>query len=182
VSYSNQAGYGEGPVTGGLFLGDDASSALTDTSRFAVTQDQRNTVRARVRMQTTKRTWIALSGDMEAVFPWNSNEKTVDLLAQYGPEINRKSNFARGQSAEYFSDDFGPYCAAGRRFFRRVPRKDRFHILHSARSMSASSFAFGRAREPYFVDPASPQNAKWSVNALDASSPKKRPPVTGPSP
>src|SRR5262249_17667980 len=54
ISYSNQAGYGKGPVTGGLFLGDDASSVLTDTERFAVSQDQRNTFRSRVRFQTSK--------------------------------------------------------------------------------------------------------------------------------
>jgi hypothetical protein len=32
VSYSNQIGTAQGPVTGGLFLGDQASSALTDNS------------------------------------------------------------------------------------------------------------------------------------------------------
>src|SRR2546428_2264508 len=45
LSYANQTGYGLGPITGGLFLGSDAANALTDTSRFAVTQDQRNSLR-----------------------------------------------------------------------------------------------------------------------------------------
>jgi len=41
VSYSNQLGIAQGPVTGGLFLGDEAGAVLTDNSRFFVTQDQR---------------------------------------------------------------------------------------------------------------------------------------------
>jgi len=51
LSYANQSGIGQGPITGGLFLGDKATGGLTDTSKFAVSQDQRNTVRARVRYQ-----------------------------------------------------------------------------------------------------------------------------------
>ncbi|HEY6309144.1 MAG TPA: TonB-dependent receptor, partial [Candidatus Angelobacter sp.] len=43
LSYANQTGIGQGPITGGLFLGSDANTGLTDTSRFPVTQDQRNT-------------------------------------------------------------------------------------------------------------------------------------------
>src|ERR1700730_132212 len=41
LSYANQSGIGQGPITGGLFLGNDAANALTDTSKFAVTQDHR---------------------------------------------------------------------------------------------------------------------------------------------
>src|SRR5213595_219481 len=60
LSYANQSGYGHGPITGGLFLGSDAANALTDTSRFAVTQDQRNSLRARVRFQAPRRIWLAM--------------------------------------------------------------------------------------------------------------------------
>ena len=35
VSYSNMVGFGYTPVTGGLFLGDEASDALANTGRFA---------------------------------------------------------------------------------------------------------------------------------------------------
>src|SRR5262249_3924114 len=54
LSYANQVATGRGPITGGLFLGADAEDALTDTSRFSVTQDQRNTARARLRYQLTQ--------------------------------------------------------------------------------------------------------------------------------
>ena len=43
LSYANQMGIGDRPITGGLFLGSDAAAALTDTSRFPVTQDPGHT-------------------------------------------------------------------------------------------------------------------------------------------
>jgi hypothetical protein len=61
VSYANQSGLGQGPITGGLFIGSDAQGVLTDTSKFAVSQDQRNTLRARVRFQATTRLWFAIA-------------------------------------------------------------------------------------------------------------------------
>ncbi|HEY1424589.1 MAG TPA: hypothetical protein VGF20_14140 [Candidatus Acidoferrum sp.] len=47
VSYANQSGLGQSPITGGLFIGSDAQGVLTDTRKFAFSQDQRNTLRAR---------------------------------------------------------------------------------------------------------------------------------------
>jgi outer membrane receptor protein involved in Fe transport len=36
LSFANQSGVGRGPITGGLFLGSDASNQLADMSKFAV--------------------------------------------------------------------------------------------------------------------------------------------------
>jgi hypothetical protein len=105
ISYANQSGIGQGPVTGGLFIGDDASSALTDTSRFAVSQDQRNTLRSRVRFQSSKRTWLAISGEYGSGLPVEF-EGDVDkdyLLTQYGPAIIGKVNFDKGRVEPNFS-------------------------------------------------------------------------------
>jgi len=105
ISYANQSGIGQGPVTGGLFIGDDASSALTDTSRFAVSQDQRNTLRSRVRFQSSKRTWLAISGEYGSGLPVEL-EGDVDkdyLLTQYGPAIIGKVNFDKGRVEPNFS-------------------------------------------------------------------------------
>ncbi len=121
LSYSNQAGYGQGPVTGGLFLGDDASGAPTETSRFAVSQDQRNTLRARVRLQSSKRTWVAISGDYGSGLPVELDAGNVDLnflFAQYGPAIIGKVNFDRGRVAPNFS--LG--AAAGWEVYRKEQR------------------------------------------------------------
>ena len=55
VSYSNMVGRGFTPVSGGLFLGDEADELLQSRGSFPITQDQRNTVRARVRFQAHPR-------------------------------------------------------------------------------------------------------------------------------
>ena len=60
LSYSYIVGNVWFPVTGGLFLGDDATAAETQlTGHFPDSQDQRNTVRGRVRYQVAPRFWIA---------------------------------------------------------------------------------------------------------------------------
>ncbi|HLZ13567.1 MAG TPA: TonB-dependent receptor [Candidatus Acidoferrum sp.] len=155
VSYSNQSGIGEGPVTGGLFLGDDASSALTNTARFAVTQDQRNTLRARMRMQTTKRTWIALSGEYGSGLPVELDATATNipfLLQQFGPEIIGKVNFDRGRVAPNFS--LG--AAAGWEVYRKEQRSvglqiqsenltDRVNVLDFASLFSGTAVATPRS-------------------------------------
>jgi hypothetical protein len=109
LSYSNQSAVAQGPITGGFFLGSDAGSALLDTGKFAVTQDQRNTVRARVHAQITKRTWVAVSADYGSGLPVELNVDTVDqnflnfLLAQYGPEILSRVDLNRGRVRPNFS-------------------------------------------------------------------------------
>ncbi|HLK05253.1 MAG TPA: TonB-dependent receptor [Candidatus Acidoferrum sp.] len=155
VSYSNQAGYGEGPVTGGLFLGDDASSALTNTSKFAVTQDQRNTLRARMRLQSYKRTWLAISGEYGSGLPVELDTSKVDqhfLLTQYGPQILGKMNFAKGRVAPNFS--LG--AAAGWDVYRKETRSvalqieganltDRVNVINFASLFSGTAVAAPRS-------------------------------------
>ena len=61
ASYSWEVGNAWFPVTGGLFFGDDATDAETQlTGHFPDSQDQRNTVRGRVRYQVTPRFWVAV--------------------------------------------------------------------------------------------------------------------------
>ncbi len=57
LSYSYTVGNAWFPVTGGLFLGDDA--LIPTSGHFPDSQDQRNTVRGRVRYQVAPRLWIA---------------------------------------------------------------------------------------------------------------------------
>ena len=58
ASYSYIVGQAWFPVTGGLFLGDDAE--LPTTGHIPDSQDQRNTVRARVRLK-----WLRAFGSRE---------------------------------------------------------------------------------------------------------------------
>src|SRR5262249_37753201 len=48
LGYTYMVGVGWLPITGGLFLGEEASSALASTERFPISQDQRHTLRGRV--------------------------------------------------------------------------------------------------------------------------------------
>ena len=57
LSYSYTVGNAWFPVTGGLFLGDDA--VIPSIGHFPDSQDQRNTVRGRLRYQVAPRFWIA---------------------------------------------------------------------------------------------------------------------------
>jgi hypothetical protein len=106
VSYSNQLGVAQGPVTGGLFLGDEAGSAFGHNTRFSLTQDQRNTSRAHIRAQATRRAWAALTSSYGSGLPAEFGEGERDfLLAQYGPQVLARVNFERQRVRPSFSLD-----------------------------------------------------------------------------
>ena len=104
LSYSNQIGIGYLPVAGGLFLGDDASGALS-TGSFPISQDQRNTARARFRYQATRRAWVAISGLYGSGLPVEFDGDQATALAQYGQRIVDQVNFDRGRVRPSFSLD-----------------------------------------------------------------------------
>ena len=116
VSYSNQTGVGQGPITGGLFLGDKASG-VSDTSKFPVSQDQRNTVRARERFQATGRLWFATSAEFGSGLPVDLGGPAdlSFLLAQYGSAILDHVNFNAGRVRPNFSLD----AAAGATLYHK---------------------------------------------------------------
>ena len=108
LSYANQVAVGQGPVTGGLFLGDEAQDALTGTSRFPVSQDQRNTVRARVRYQVAPRGWLAVGYTFGSGLPVEAEGGSLDfnfLLQQYGPEVLSRVNFGTQRVKPSFTVD-----------------------------------------------------------------------------
>jgi outer membrane cobalamin receptor len=127
LSYANQSGIGQGPITGGLFLGSDAASGLTDTSRFAVTQDQRNTLNGRVRFQAIKRAWLAFGGEYGSGLPVNLGSGTPDinfLTAQFGAEVLNRVDFKRGRVRPGFSFD----AAAGAELYHKEQRSAAMQI------------------------------------------------------
>ena len=100
ISYANQEGVGQGPIAGGLFIGAEAIQGVPDNSRFWVSQDQRNTARARLRFQASKRLWLAMNGSFGSGLPVELDTGDTDysfLLAQYGPAILNEVDFARGR-------------------------------------------------------------------------------------
>jgi outer membrane cobalamin receptor len=106
VSYSYMVGSTYLPVTGGLFLGDDAANALSNTSgRFWDTQDQRHTARTRFRYALTPRLWVALGAESGSGLPVAFEGTEAQANAQYGPSIVNRVNFARNRVKPSFSLD-----------------------------------------------------------------------------
>jgi len=106
VSYSYMVGSAYLPVTGGLFLGTDATSALSQTNgRFWVSQDQRNTVRTRFRYQIVERFWVALGAEYGSGLPVEFDGTEEQAVAQYGQAIVSRVNFDVGRVKPSLSID-----------------------------------------------------------------------------
>jgi outer membrane cobalamin receptor len=106
LSYSNMAGTAQLPVTGGLFLGDSAQGVLGGRNTFPISQDQRNTARARLRNQLHPRVWMALTAEYGSGLPTDLNPNEIDissLVTQYGQPIVDKVNFSAGRVHPNFS-------------------------------------------------------------------------------
>jgi hypothetical protein len=98
LSYSYMVGNAWFPVTGGLFLGSNAGAAEGNLNgHFPVTQDQRNTVRGRVRFQIHPRVWMAAGFQYDSGLPFEFDGDPATALAEYGPEVLGRINFARGR-------------------------------------------------------------------------------------
>jgi hypothetical protein len=95
VSYSYNVGNAWFPVTGGLFLGDDA--VIPTTGHLPDSQDQRNTVRGRLRYQVTHRFWIAGGVQYDTGLPFEFEGTYDQALAQYGQQVVNRINLARGR-------------------------------------------------------------------------------------
>jgi TonB dependent receptor/TonB-dependent Receptor Plug Domain len=95
VSYSYIVGNAFNPVTGGLFLGDDAMIPLS--GHFPDSQDQRNTVRGRLRYQVAPRFWIAGGIQFDSGLPFEFDGDPATVLAEYGQQVLDRINFDRGR-------------------------------------------------------------------------------------
>jgi len=106
VSYSYMVGSAYFPVTGGLFLGQSATNALTDLSgRFWVSQDQRNTARTRFRYQFLPRLWGAVGAEYGSGLPVDFDGTYEEALAQYGQAVIDRVNFYRDRVRPSLSVD-----------------------------------------------------------------------------
>lgn len=106
VSYANQEGVGQGPITGGLFIGSEALASVPDNGRFWISQDQRNTAHARLRFQAAKALWLATDAAYGSGLPVELDTGDTNynfLLAQYGPSILSEVDFSRGRVRPSYS-------------------------------------------------------------------------------
>jgi TonB-dependent Receptor Plug Domain len=101
VSYSYQVGNAWFPVTGGLFLGDDA--ILPTSGHLPDSQDQRNFVRGRLRYQVSRRLWVAGGVQYDTGLPFDPNCPNPNIpsecaafeLPTYGAATINRLNFVR---------------------------------------------------------------------------------------
>jgi len=95
ASYTYTVGNAWFPVTGGLFLGDDTE--IPASGHFPDSQDQRNTLRARLRYQATRRFWLAGGVQFDSGLPFDFEGDPDQALAEYGPQVVSRVNFASGR-------------------------------------------------------------------------------------
>ncbi len=104
LSYSYAVGNVWLPVTGGLFLGQEAVDATTQlTGHFPDSQDQRNTVRARVRYQIASRLWAAVGGEYGSGLPFDFQGTYQLAVQEYGQGVVDRLNFDRGRVSPLLS-------------------------------------------------------------------------------
>lgn len=103
LSYSWTVGNAFFPVTGGLFLGDNA--VVPTTGHFPDSQDQRNTVRGRLRYQIVPRLWVAAGIQYDSGLPFQFQCDPSITLQQciqgevqtYGQQVVNRVNFNVGR-------------------------------------------------------------------------------------
>jgi len=82
-----------------MFLGNNAGELLAGTGVFPISQDQRNTLRTRLRVQVHPRVWFAFAASYNSGLPFEvegiSNQQFIEQ--QYGARILSKVNFERGR-------------------------------------------------------------------------------------
>jgi outer membrane cobalamin receptor len=98
ASYSYMLGTCYLPVTGGLFLGDQATQALEQlTGRLWVSQDQRNTLRTRWIAHVGHGLWLASGIEYGSGLPVDFDGTQQQALAEYGAALVDRVNFNRGR-------------------------------------------------------------------------------------
>ncbi len=98
LSYSRMRGTGEFPVTGGLFLGEEAAELLEESEDFPLSQDQRHSLHGGISYNVTRSAWVALTGSYGSGLPFEDFEGDADdAEEQYGARIVDRVDFATGR-------------------------------------------------------------------------------------
>ena len=110
LSYSYMVGNAWFPVTGGLFLGDD-TQGLPSGAHFPVSQDQRNTVRGRLRYQVKPRFSVAAAFSTTLACPSSSLAMLRPRSCSMGSKCSTASILPGGGSILVSSERL---CRGGR--------------------------------------------------------------------
>ncbi len=148
LTYSHLVGIGELPISGGLFLGDDAAALLNSTETFPLSQDQRHTLRGRGRYRVNTRVWVAASAQYNSGLPTEIDEAvpTAFLVQQFGEAVVDRVDFAAGRVGPSSTLDasVGWDVVAGRRGSLRVQADvfnlaDRLNVINFAGLLSGTA-------------------------------------------
>lgn len=153
ASYANSRAEGRLPLSGGLFLGDEVNDELTSTGTFPISQDQRNTVRGRIRYQATPRIWLGLAAQYNSGLPVeiDGTPNLPVLIAQYGQAVVDRVDFDRGRVKPSSSLD----ASAGLDLWRTPHQSgrlqldvfnltDRLNVINFAGLLSGTALGTGR--------------------------------------
>jgi hypothetical protein len=151
ASYSYIVGNVWNPVTGGLFLGDDATGATTQlTGHFPDSQDQRNTVRGRIRYQVVPRLWIAVGADYNTGLPFEADLTPQQYATEYGQVVVNHLNFNLGRINPYFTQN----ASVGIDLYQHEKRSVRFQADGANLSNTLELIDFGGLFSGNAIGPA----------------------------
>ena len=94
LTYAYMRAVGEFPLTGGLLLDDDDNGAAGE--EFPISQDQRHTLRARVRV-ALPRAWLAIAGAYGSGLPFEEADSVEESLEEFGARTVGRVDFAAGR-------------------------------------------------------------------------------------
>lgn len=160
ASYSYMVGNAWFPVTGGLFLGGDATNALNNIAgHFPVSQDQRNSLRGRVRYQVMSRCWVAAGMQYDSGLPFEFDGNPQTVLAEYGQHVLDRINFERGR--------INPALLASASIGAEIYRTDRIsmHIQADGQNLAnvLDLIDFGGLFSGNAIGPSRSFSLRWSA-------------------
>lgn len=163
VSYANMIGYATSPVTGGLFIEGGEAEELRDTfEKFAISQDQRNTLAAQVRISPHERVWFSTGIRYGSGLPVEleddddeegeeEEEEEEEIEQPISPRILERVNFARERLRPNFSLDFSLGVRVWEQDERSVTTQfdvrnatDRLDVINFSGAFSGTALAPGR--------------------------------------
>ena len=152
-SYSHLRGVGDLPITGGLFLGEEGTELLHSSERFAVTQDQRHTIRGRASYRFVPSGWVAVAASYGSGLPFEGFDDDPEAAAeQFGQRVVDRVNFETGRVRPSFSLDasLGLVLAKTERHSLRLQAEvrnltDRLDVINFAGLFSGTALAAPRS-------------------------------------
>jgi hypothetical protein len=154
IGYTVAHGVGRLPVAGGLFIGDEVADLFASQDEFDLSQDQRHTLRARIRSDIGQRAWFAAVMRYDSGLPVELEDGTDEarIVTQYGADIARRVNFERGRVTPSFALDLttGVQLLGNGTRGLRVQADlfnvfDRLNVINVAGLLSGTAIAPGRS-------------------------------------